>query len=188
MDWVGQYRAVQWEGKESPHMSTEVPSLPLHCSEAVDFCPLNYWLLHYSSAQQLIVWGRLWREVCTAASWLTTHFMFHGFLVWTATWYICALTDHVSLLKGDTKCLAAPAPITWPASCPPRLCILFTPGACTHPHTNAQQLPKVLKSYRFSPNVESCTVNWKKPYIHYNRISEHGVGWGVNSCQAQETI
>lgn len=86
--------------------------------------------------------------------------------------------------RGDTKCLAAPPPITWSASYPSHLHILFAFGACT------QQLPEVLKSYAFSPNVESYTVNWKKPtqtYIHYNGISEHGVG-GASSCQAQETI
>lgn len=149
MDWVGQYRAVQWEGKESPHMSTGSTISTLPCSEGVDFCPLNYWLLHYSSAQQLIVQEILWREICPSASWLTTHFILHGFLVQTATWYICALTDHVSLFRGDIKRLAAPAPITWPASCSPHQCILFTLGARTRTHTNAQQLPKVLKSYHF---------------------------------------
>lgn len=97
----------------------------------------------------LRVWGRLWREACPAASWLTTHFISHVFLLRTATWYICALTDYVSLFRGDTKCLAAPAPITRPASCPPHLCILFTLGACTRTHKNAQQLPEILKSYRF---------------------------------------
>lgn len=57
--------------------------------------------------------------------------------------------------------------------------------APTQMHSSYQKFWRVIA---FSPNVESCTVNWKKPYIHYNRISEHGVGWGVNSCQAQETI
>lgn len=32
----------------------EAPSLPLCCSEATDCCSLNYYLLHYRSAQQLI--------------------------------------------------------------------------------------------------------------------------------------
>lgn len=131
-------------------MQQEAPSLRLRCSEAVDCCSLNYYLPHYRSAQQGIVQGRLWKEICPDASWLTTHFLFHGFLVQTATWYICALQRHVYLLReGDTKCLAAPAPITWPASCPPNLRILFTLGACTRAHTNTQQLPEVLKSYRF---------------------------------------
>lgn len=48
-----------------------------------------------------------------------------------------------------------------------------------HAHAPTQMHSSYQKYWRviaFSPNVESCTVNWKKPYIHYNRISEHGVG------------
>lgn len=128
----------------------------------------------HSNLQYRKDWGK---KNCPAASWLTTHFFFHGFLVQPATWHICALWCHVSLFReGDTKCLAAPAPITWPASWPPHLCILFALGACTRAHTNTQQLPEVLKSYRFFTQCWIMYSELKKNYIHYDRISEHGVG------------
>lgn len=54
-------------------------------------------------------------------------------------------------LQRQRKRLAAPAPITRPASCPPNLRILFTPRACTRAHTNTQQLLEILKLSLFHP-------------------------------------
>lgn len=61
-------------------------------------------------------------------------------------------------------------------------CLLSSPPAHplhtwsmhTRPHT--QQLPEVLKSYRFFTQCWITYSELKKTYIHYDRISEHGVG------------
>lgn len=81
----GLSRTLQSCAMRRSHHTHQREALSLRCSEAVDCCSVNYYLLHYRSAQQLIVQGRLWKEICPVASWLTTLFLFHGFLVQAAT-------------------------------------------------------------------------------------------------------
>lgn len=85
------------------------------------------------------------------------------FLVQTNTIHLCSAMSCFPLQRGR-KHLAAPAPITRPASCPPNLRILFTLRACTRAHTNTQQLPEILKLSLFHPMLNH--VQWTEKKLH----------------------
>lgn len=175
---------MQWEGKESPHK-------PTGSTVSTPTLFRSYWLLLTElSFTPLQISTTTYREDCgkkfpLLRPGLPLISFFRGF--WFRQPHDTSVACKIMFSsRRDTRYLATPAPITWPASCPPHLHILFTPGACIHAHTNTQQLPEVLKSYRFFTQCWIMYSELKKNYIHYDRISEHEVG--VNSCQAQETI